>query len=316
MSNPRISVVIPFFNSMRYLDNCLASVAEAARHYGNAELILADNGSTDGSYEIIRERHGREAKVFQASKVTIGALRNLGAAKADGEFLSFIDSDCLVPLDYFHRAVGVFEKVEADAAGCEYSLPEFPVWMEETWHYLHWPAEDGYRPHRYSSGNFVIRRQVFDKIGGFDETLVTGEDAELGLRLTAAGCKVFRASDLIAYHMGNPKTIGGFFRKEIWHGLGMLGSLKTDLLDKPLIMTLSHLLLTVCAFAGLFLLPATWPVRLGSLLLLTGAVPFATVLYRCYQRGKLYRPMTSTLLYHLYYDARIYALFKILFRRA
>ena len=90
--------------------------------------------------------------------------------------------------------MAVFQSVEADAAGCEYALPENPVWMEETWHYLHWPTEDGYRPHRYSSGNFVVRKEVFDKIGGFDETLVTGEDAEIGLRLTAAGFRVFRAA--------------------------------------------------------------------------------------------------------------------------
>jgi glycosyltransferase involved in cell wall biosynthesis len=316
MSNPRISVIIPTFNSGKYLENCVASVAAAAQHYGNAELILMDNGSTDGSYEKMQQLFAGQARIFQVPKVRIGALRNRGAQVAQGEFLSFIDSDCLVPADYLHRAMAVFQNMEADAAGCEYALPESPVWMEETWHYLHWPTEDGYRPHRYSSGNFVVRREVFEKIGGFDETLITGEDAEIGLRLTAAGYRVFRAADLIAYHMGNPKTIGVFFRKEIWHGLGMLGSLKTDPFDKPLMMTFLHLLLTVAGIVGAVLIPAIWLVRLAVLTLPSFVAPFLTALYRGYQRGRLYRPVTSTLLYHLYYDARICALFKVLLGRA
>ncbi|MGH9602048.1 MAG: glycosyltransferase [Terriglobales bacterium] len=312
MSNPRISIITPAFNSGPYLEDCVASLAEAVRHYGGAELIVVDNGSTDGSYETMQQLFGHQARILQVPKVTIGALRNRGAKTARGEFLSFVDSDCRVDPDFLSRAMRVFDSVEADAAGCEYALPENPLRWEETWHYLHWPTEDGYQPYRYFAGNLVIRKSVFEKIGGFNETLVTGEDAELGLRLVGGGFKVFRAPDLLAYHMGNPKTIGRFFRKEIWHGLGMLGSLKTDLLDKPLIMTFLHLLLTVAGIVGVVLIPAGWLVRLALLVLPTLVAPFLTALYRGYQRGRLYRLVTSTLLYHLYYDARIIAMLKVL----
>lgn len=316
MSNPRISVITPAFNAGPYLADCVASLAEAVRHYGEAELIVMDNGSTDGSYETMQQLFGSQARILQVPRVTIGALRNRGAKVARGEFLSFVDSDCRITPDFLSRAMRVFDSVEADAAGCEYALPENPLRWEETWHYLHWPTEDGYRPYRYFAGNLVIRKSVFETIGGFNETLITGEDAELGLRLMGAGFKVFRAADLLAYHMGNPKTIGRFFRKEIWHGLGMLGSLKTDALDKPLIMTLLHLLLTVAGVTAAILLPLGWPARIAVLVLPTLVAPFLTALYRGGQRSRVYRPLTSTLLYHLYYDARICALFKVMLGRA
>lgn len=312
MSNPRISLITPALNSGPYLDDCVASLVEAVRRYGAAELIILDNGSTDGSYETMRQRFGDQARILQVPSVTIGALRNQGAKAARGEFLAFVDSDCRVEPEFLSRAMRVFDSVEADVAGCEYALPENALRWEETWHYLHWPTEDGYRPYRYFAGVLVVRRSAFEKVGGFNETLVTGEDAELGLRFVKGGLRVFRAADLLAYHLGNPKTIGLFFRKEVWHGMGMLGSLKTKLFDKPLIMTLLHLLLTLAGVVGAVVIRGGWPLRLVLLLLPTMVAPSLTALYRGYQRGRLYRPVTSTLLYHLYYDARIVALFKAL----
>lgn len=311
MSNPKISVIIPTFNSLEYLDRCVGSVAEAVRHYGNAELILVDNGSSDGTYERTRELFP-QAIVARAPNVRIGAVRNRGARLGDGEYLAFVDSDCCVPPDFLNRAVEIVQAANADAVGCEYTLPSESVWHEKVWHFLHWPPLSGYTPYRYSSGYLLIRREAFEKAGGFSESLVTGEDAEIGLRFRRAGMRVFRANELPAYHMRNPKTLKAFFRKEIWRGLGMFGSLKTEPCDRPLIMTFLHLLLTLAGAVGLYMLPIPWPARVLAALLLTSAIPFASVLYRGYQNRRLYRPIQAIFLYHLYYDARVFAVFKIL----
>ncbi len=307
----KVSVIIPILNSVECLPTCLGSVIAAMKDYGNAELILIDNGSTDGSYEMLLSDYARVAKIEQIKGVTISALRNRGAGLAQGNYLCFIDSDCVISRDYFGRAMEVFATIGADATGCYYGLPPSPTWIAETWHHLHWRQGDGYVPYLYA-GNFIIKKDVFERIGRFDESLITGEDAELGLRLTADGYKIYKAEAVSAIHLDNPKSLLAFFKKQAWHGLGMFGGLKSTSLDKPLAMTFVHLILTVVAALNLLLNPGPLWVRSAAFVLATATVPLLTVFYRSAWRGKIYRPMRSWLLYYLYFAARVYALFKII----
>jgi glycosyltransferase involved in cell wall biosynthesis len=311
---PSISIVIPVFNSLKYLRESLPAVLAAIDQYRQAELILVDNGSTDGSYEFLQSECGARAKILQIPGVTISTLRNRGAQVSQGEFISFIDSDCVVPPTYLVAAIEVFRSVEADAAGCEYELPRQAKWLEETWHYLHWRARDEYVPYLYS-GNFMVRRSVFEKAGGFDESLVTGEDAEFGLRLTSMGFKIYRTEQIPAVHLGNPKTMSGFFRKQVWHSLGMFGSVDISWLDKTLLMTLADFAFIIIGVALLFWRDLAWGWRVAGLTAAIGLVPTVTVAYRYVKKGSIYRPLRSVFLYRLYFAARIYALFDLGLRR-
>jgi glycosyltransferase involved in cell wall biosynthesis len=307
---PCISVVVPVLNAMKYLRQSLPAVIGAIERYGTAELILVDNGSTDGSYEYMQAEYGGRAKILRLPGVTISTLRNEGARIATGEFLSFVDSDCVVPPTYLINAMDVFRSVSADAAGCEYELPRQAKWLEATWHYLHWRTRDEYVPYLYS-GNFMIRRSVFEKAGGFDESLVTGEDAEFGLRLTSMGFKIYRTEQIPAIHLGNPKTVSGFFRKQVWHSLGMFGSVNISWLDKTLLMTLADLCLIIIGVGLLFWRDLSWGWRVAGLVATIGLAPAVTVGYRYLKKGSIYRPLRSLILYRLYFAARIYALFKL-----
>jgi glycosyltransferase involved in cell wall biosynthesis len=311
---PKISVIIPVFNSKNYLPACLNSVTAAIGTYGAAELILIDNGSTDGSYEILLADYKGLAQIHQIRGVSISALRNLGARLAQGEYLSFIDSDCVIPKDYFHSAMAVFSSREADAAGCYYDLPEAPSWIEETWDNINRRCVNTYVPYLFS-GNFLIKKAVFEEVGGFNEGLITGEDAELGLRLNASGFKILATPDIAAVHLGNPKTLGQFFRKHTWHGLGMFGTFRYPFLDKPVLMTFAHVLLTTVGVVSLIVSHAAVLPRIAVSLGLFIAVPVVTVVYRSAKRGSVYRPLRSVLLYYLYFTARSYTLFKIIWRR-
>lgn len=311
---PKISIIIPVFNSMRYLGRSLPSVVEAMEDFRDTELILVDNGSTDGSYEVLQSEYAGRAKILQIKGVTISTLRNQGARMAHGEYLSYIDSDFVIPRDYFHRAMNVFAAVQADASGCYCSLPPDAHWIEETWHFLLRRRVNTFVPYLFA-GNFIIKKDVFDRIGGFDEKLVTGEDTELGLRLNTLGFRVYVSPEMAAIHLGNPKTLGEFFRKHTWHGLGMFGSLKWSWLDKPLLMTFAYLGLTAAGAANLFLgrLPWRWRVVLSAGLLL--AAPAASVAYRYFASRTFCRPVRSLLLYEVYLAARSYALFKVAWAR-
>jgi glycosyltransferase involved in cell wall biosynthesis len=116
MSNlaPTVSVVLPFFNSARFLDDSVASVASQSRD--DFELLMVDDGSTDHSFEIATRalaRHSLRGAVFHRPETLAkgpGSCRNFGAARASGEFLAFQDSDDIWLPHHLARALDCFAK--------------------------------------------------------------------------------------------------------------------------------------------------------------------------------------------------------------
>lgn len=86
-----ISVVIPMFNEAQHIGRTLEGLKRAASHYaGQAELIVVDNGSSDASVSIAQQVG---ARVMVHPGIRVGALRNRGAAAAQGEIVAFVDAD-------------------------------------------------------------------------------------------------------------------------------------------------------------------------------------------------------------------------------
>jgi glycosyltransferase involved in cell wall biosynthesis len=280
----KFSVVVPVFNSKDHLRGCLDSIRAAMERYGNAELILLDNGSDDGSYEILLNEYARWARVEQIRSVTVSALRNRGAELATGEFIAFIDSDCLIGPDYFEQALPVLREV-ADATGSEYALEDPCHWIQKVWYTLHVPAKDGIVNY-IVSGNLVIKRQALLAVGGFDEKMVSCEDNDLGLRLARAGFKVYQVHAIRALHPGGEQSLRVFFRKTAWRSMGMFQMMKHSWLNKPLMITLAQFVL----------------------LLLLNLAPAFNVLFYALRVRRLYAPFRSMLLYHLWFLARFYAI--------
>jgi glycosyltransferase involved in cell wall biosynthesis len=310
----RTSAVIPVYDSMHFLKRTVPAFREAAAKAGDVELVFVDNGSSDGSYEYLCGLEGDGVRVLRLSGVTIAAVRNHGARLAAGEFLSFLDADCLIGPDYFLDAVDVIRGAGAAATGCEVGIPDDPHWTEASWDHLHFIGRDR-SVHYLNSGNFFVDAHVFRQIGGFDEDLVTGEDAEIGSRILRSGGTIYESTRVCAVHLGNPKSLGGFYRRTVWHGLGMFGTVRHQFLDKPTIMTVGHLALTLTV--PLVILLAGW----GAWVALVGMaasqvpVPLATVLYRLRQTGRRGHIMRGIFLYWLYYWARIQALLLVLSRQ-
>jgi len=309
----KFSIIMPVFNAKTSLRACLDSVLSAMASYGNAELIVIDNGSTDGSYEMLLNEYGKVARILQIRGITVAALRNRGASLADGEFVSFIDSDCIIGPDYFQQALAVL-RTRADATGAKYELPASPHWIEKTWYKIHARSHDG--PVNYlNGGNLLIRRQAFLAVNGFDETMISTEDSELCLRLNQEGFKVYEAHAVRAIHLGGDKSLRVFFRKTSWRTLGMFGMLKHSWISPPLFTTFAHLLLCLGALLSLLIAPAPSAVRIGLSMSLFNLAPVASVLYRGWQRGRLYMPLQAIVLYHVYFLGRFYAMYKLMFSR-
>ena len=309
----RFSVIVPLFNCKKELRECLDSLLAAARKYGNAEVIVVDNGSTDGSYEILKSEYPG-VTALRYPDLSIAALRNRGVEAATGEYLTFIDADCVVHPEYFEEARATFRESDAAATGSMCGVPEASTWVERTWYVLNSHSRNGFVKY-LNSGNFVIRRQAFAAVGGFDEKLTTGEDTEMGQRLRSHGFGIYENHRIRAIHLRNSKTLGQFFRRHAWHGQGLMIASSASWLNKPLLMTCGHLVLITLGLAQLFVPYSGWAIRLAFLLMAFSFVPAVTWLFRSVTNRRLSSPLAGIALYELYYAAKLYALLGFASRR-
>ncbi|KHK63177.1 MULTISPECIES: glycosyltransferase [Pseudomonas] len=211
----RVSIVIPMFNEARHIGRTLLA-AQAAAHQAQleCELIVVDNGSDDHGPRIANELG---ARVLIVPGVHIGALRNRGAAVASGEWLAFIDADIEMPADWLKLLVEM-EGRQGDVLGLDLDTPRQAPWFAQAWQRR--SQRPGARPlHRVQwlpSANLLMRRTWFEQVGGFDESLRTGEDKDFSLRLRQAGAQLLLVNESLALHWGYEGSWLEWMSKELW----------------------------------------------------------------------------------------------------
>jgi glycosyltransferase involved in cell wall biosynthesis len=191
MSNtPLVSLIIPAYNSRAYVcdavDSCLAQT------YPNCEVVVIDDGSTDGTPDLLRTRYGDRIRLIQQANRGAAGARNTGIREARGEFVQFCDSDDrLLPekvqagWELFQQKpeivlVYTFARIVLPDDVTEVPLPDVEL-----------PSGDLFCLLLCGYGNFVgtstvmVRRQAVLDVGGFDESLAVAEDWDLWLRLAS-----------------------------------------------------------------------------------------------------------------------------------
>ena len=203
MSNPIVSVVVPVFNGEAELKQCLG----ALRNSGVAplEIIVVDDGSTDGSKEV--------AGQFGARVLSTGGrsgparARNLGAREARGEVLFFLDADVVAQADAVGRVQTAFTEDETlDALIGSYdddpAERDFLSQYKNLMHcFVHQTGHE--QASTFWSGCGAIRREVFMAHSGFDESYARPaiEDIELGYRLFQADRRMMMDKHLRVKHL-------------------------------------------------------------------------------------------------------------------
>lgn len=117
---PKISIIVPVYSVEAYLPQCLDSLMNQT--YGNLEIICVNDGSPDGSEQILREYAARDARMYIIEQENQGAsvARNHGLSVARGDYIMFVDGDDWIDLDTCQRAVEIAEKYGADVVFWSY----------------------------------------------------------------------------------------------------------------------------------------------------------------------------------------------------
>ncbi len=292
-----ISFVIPVLNGEKYIVGCLEAIRKEMA-VGD-EIIVVDNGSADSTAAIVAKYP--EVKLLTYPKATIGAVRNHGAAIAKGGLLAFIDCDCLVCPGWRRAAVEVLSDESIAATGSHYDFPEHPTWVETAWLSARKMTAS---PARYIvGGNFIVRQAIFETVGGFDETMITDEDTDIGARLSESGYRIINAPQVRVIHLGNARTIGQFVRKEKWHATSILKKVTWRTMDRPMAMTFAFL---ACTVADLGIVPAALLGQVNPFIpvVVILLVPLATTVFRIYQFRSHKYFFQQLILYMLFYGVR------------
>ncbi len=112
----KVSIIIPVYNVEKYLRQCLDSVV--LQTLKDIEIICINDGSTDSSFDILKEYEEKDKRIIIINKENEGlsAARNLGILKARGEYIGFVDSDDWLELDFYEKLYNAAKKYQADIA--------------------------------------------------------------------------------------------------------------------------------------------------------------------------------------------------------
>jgi glycosyltransferase involved in cell wall biosynthesis len=197
----RVSVVIPARDAAATLGATLAAVAGQA-----AEVVVADDGSTDGTVALA-EAAG--ARVVSAGGRGPANARNVGAAAATGDVLAFTDADCVPEPGWVAAALAALGDADLvqgavlPPEGAEVGPFDRFIWVDH---------EHGL----YETANLVVRRELFERLGGFESVLVPrkgielGEDVWFGWRARRAGARTSFSRDALVRHAVFPRGPAGY----------------------------------------------------------------------------------------------------------
>lgn len=220
MPQPLVTVIIPTFNRRQWIGECLDSVR--AQTHPRVETLVIDDCSTDGTVEWLQsEPDYAFAKIHQQPK-NGGAsqARNAAIELAQGELIVFIDSDDLLAPTHIETAVRTFQsQPNLGLFACDSTIIDTNgevLFGGRTWHEIQselkeYPVRTGPRKLKdvfvFSNifPGFTLPKAVFDKLGGFDQSLFPMDDYDLMLRVAGAGYDVFYQDEPLALrreHMG------------------------------------------------------------------------------------------------------------------
>jgi len=201
MNKPLISVIIPVFNGERFIAEAIQSVLN--QNYEPLEIIVIDDGSTDGTADIVKIFEGN-IRYFYQKNSGIAVARNAGVTKAKGDFITFIDADDVWAKNKLEIQTRLFENnpeaelvigflVRSPFIGCEKLWTMNPESMKGIF--------------ATQLGSTLIKNEVFQKVGLFDEEMQQAEDLDWLMRVREAGIRVLAHKDIVQFYTIHDKNV-------------------------------------------------------------------------------------------------------------
>ena len=237
---PLVSILVPCYNAEKWLAETLESAL--AQTWKNTEIIVVDDGSTDGSLAIAQSFKVKGIKVISQTNRGASAARNRALKEAQGDFIQYLDADDLLAPDKIERQVSLLEKNDEEyiAAGewarfyqadTEARFISQPLWADMSpidWllcalegHWMMHPAA------------WLVPRQIAEQAGPWNEALSLNDDGEYFCRVVLASQGIkFCWGSKSYYRSGNSTSLSGTKTRQAWESAFLALTLETQNLLK------------------------------------------------------------------------------------
>lgn len=217
---PKVSVVIPVYNGESLIENCIKHLLAQNYPDDQLEIIVVDNNSSDNTYKIAKKC---SITVLLCRTKGPSAARNMGIKAATGDLLLFTDTDCLADKNwvinhvlahlYFRMVNPVIKLIGGGIGGKNANLwaacDDICSWAEFS------PSlPPGTIEKHHPTANISVTRDIIDKLGGFDEDLLTGEDFAFCSKIRENGYQLFFVPDAKVLHI-NRTSFRGVMRHHL-----------------------------------------------------------------------------------------------------
>ena len=230
-----LSIIIVNYNVKEFLQNLLTSLSKAVANL-STEIIVVDNGSDDGSVELLRDKFPQVALIANKDNLGFSKANNLGLKIAKGKYLLLLNPDTIIQEDTFEKLIKFFHThQDAGMTGCKILNPDgtlqlacrrsFPgPWTSfckvsglssmfprsklfARYNLTYMNENQSYEVDAVSGSFMMVRREVYEKIGGLDEQFfMYGEDLDWCYRVQQAGWKVYYVHETTIIHYKGEST--------------------------------------------------------------------------------------------------------------
>jgi GT2 family glycosyltransferase len=216
-----MSIIIVNWNKADLLRECLQSVSNDASG-GRAEAIVVDNGSTDGSAEMVKAQFPWVTVIQSAENLGFTGGNHLGMTQARGEIVFLLNNDAFVTPDCVNNLLSVFEDKSVGIAGCVVKDAQSPERVLEAGLAIdrfgfmipHNVNPDDPDPFYVSGCALAFRRSIADRLGVFDDRFfMFMEDVDMCWRYRLAGYRIRVAPNAVVFHRSGSSIAGGTARK-------------------------------------------------------------------------------------------------------
>ena len=210
--SPVIGAVAIGRNEGERLERCLARLTSLCSH-----VVYVDSGSTDGSVELASSLGTDVVELDMRRPYTAGRARNAGFARlcelmSAVEYVQFVDGDCVLAGNWLDSAVEFLVANETAAIACGRRREMFPdATVYNRLCDIEWNSPIG--PVEACGGDFVVRREAFDEVAGFNGQLIAGEEPELCHRLRKRGWTIYRLDAEMTMHDATIASFGQWAKR-------------------------------------------------------------------------------------------------------
>lgn len=203
----KLSIITLTYNNLKYTKKYIESLYKYTRNF---ELIIVDNGSTDGTREYLKTLSGNVKLIFNDENLGFSKGNNQGIKIAEGEYIGFLNNDILLYPNWFEECEKVFQQENAAFVSPRHINPHFDDTNERN--YIRFFQKEFKYDKEYEK-NFdecvfscvITKREILDRIGIFDENYFPAffEDNDIKYRAVVEGYGIYVSNSVCFFHFGS-----------------------------------------------------------------------------------------------------------------